>query len=66
MYDVAVARMGDVAASLGVPLTLFAVGQDLARAPAAAALRALHGRGHAIENHSLGHRYDLVRLGPDA
>ena len=65
VYDVALARMGDVAASLGVPLTLFAVGDDLARPASVAALRALHGRGHAVENHSLRHRYDLARLGPD-
>jgi hypothetical protein len=65
VYDVALARMGEVAASLGVPLTLFAVGEDLAREASASALRALHARGHAVENHSLGHRYDLVRLGPD-
>ncbi len=64
VYDVALPRMGELAASLGVPLTLFAVGEDVLRAGAASALRALHDRGHAVENHSLGHRYDLVRLGP--
>jgi hypothetical protein len=66
VYDVALARMGDFGASLGVPLTLFAVGDDLARDASAAALRALHAKGHAVENHSLSHRYDLVRLAPAA
>src|SRR5205814_56319 len=62
-YDVGVARLGAFAESRGLPTTLFAVGEDLARAENAAALRALAGRGHAIENHSFGHRYDLTRLG---
>jgi peptidoglycan/xylan/chitin deacetylase (PgdA/CDA1 family) len=65
VYDLALARMDSLARSLEVPLTLFAVGEDLARAESAAALSALAARGHAVENHSLGHRYDLVRLGPD-
>jgi peptidoglycan/xylan/chitin deacetylase (PgdA/CDA1 family) len=65
-YDVALPRMGDFAAARGMPLTLFAVGEDLERAPSARALAALSGRGHAVENHSQHHRYDLTRLTPDA
>lgn len=65
VYEVALARMDAFARALEVPLTLFAVGADLERPESAAQLRALSDRGHAVENHSLGHRYDLVRLGPD-
>jgi peptidoglycan-N-acetylglucosamine deacetylase len=64
-YDVAVPRMGDFAAAHDIPLTLFAVGEDLHRPESAAALRALAARGHLVENHSQSHRYDLTRLPPD-
>ncbi len=63
VYDVAFDRLLALARELGIPLTLFAIGQDLARAASAAKLRAAHGRGFEIANHSLDHRYDLVRLG---
>jgi peptidoglycan/xylan/chitin deacetylase (PgdA/CDA1 family) len=63
VYDVALQRLGDLAAELSIPLTLFAIGSDLARPQAAAALAAAHARGFEIANHSLDHRYDLVRLG---
>jgi peptidoglycan/xylan/chitin deacetylase (PgdA/CDA1 family) len=63
VYDVALQRLGDLAAELSIPLTLFAIGSDLARPEAAAALAAAHDRGFEIANHSLDHRYDLVRLG---
>src|SRR5262249_32489868 len=49
-----------------IPVTLFAIGADLARAESAARLRTLVDRGHGVENHSLSHRYDLVRLGREA
>jgi peptidoglycan/xylan/chitin deacetylase (PgdA/CDA1 family) len=62
VYDVAVRRLCDLAAELAIPLTLFAIGSDLARPEAAAALAAAHARGFEIANHSLDHRYDLVRL----
>jgi peptidoglycan/xylan/chitin deacetylase (PgdA/CDA1 family) len=61
-YDVALGRMADFAASRSIPLTLFVVGADLARAESSAALATFARRGHAIENHSLSHRYDLTRL----
>src|SRR5512146_2264737 len=63
-YDLALPRIGAFAEAHGVPLTLFAVGEDLARAESASLLRVLAGRGHAVESHSLSHRYDLTRLGP--
>jgi hypothetical protein len=64
-YDVALPRIGDFAAAHGLPVTLFAVGDDLERAQSAEALRALSARGHVVENHTQGHRYDLTRLSPE-
>jgi peptidoglycan/xylan/chitin deacetylase (PgdA/CDA1 family) len=66
VYDVALDRLESLASGLGIPLTLFAVGSDLERPEAAARLAAARARGHEIANHSLDHRYDLVRLGADA
>jgi peptidoglycan/xylan/chitin deacetylase (PgdA/CDA1 family) len=63
VYDVAVDRLTAFASELGIPLTLFAIGSDLARPEAAAKLRAARERGYEIANHTLDHRYDLVRLG---
>lgn len=63
VYDRALDRLGKLAAELSIPLTLFAVGSDLARPQAAAKIAAAHARGFEIANHSLDHRYDLVRLG---
>jgi hypothetical protein len=63
VYDVAIRRLGELATELAIPLTLFAIGSDLARPEAAAALASAHARGFEIANHSLDHRYDLVRLG---
>jgi hypothetical protein len=61
-YDVALGRAVDFAAAHGVPLTLFAVGADLDRPESAKALARAASRGHEVENHSYGHRYDLTRL----
>ena len=66
VYDVAVDRLSGFARALGIPLTLFAIGSDLARPEAAAKLRDAAGKGFEIGNHSLDHRYDLVRLGREA
>ena len=63
VYDVALDRLRSLANELGIPLTLFAVGSDLTRPEAAAKLRQAHDAGCEIANHSLDHRYDLVRLG---
>jgi hypothetical protein len=62
VYDVALARLATMARAASLPLTLFAVGADLARPEAARALREAHEAGHEIGNHTLDHRYDLVRL----
>ena len=65
VYDVAVGRLLDLAEEERIPLTLFAIGSDLARTENAETLRAAHVRGHEIANHTLDHRYDLTRLGHD-
>lgn len=62
VYDVALERLERLAADASIPLTLFAIGADLARPEAAKKLRAAREHGHEIANHSLDHRYDLVRL----
>ena len=63
VYDVAVDRLQALARAGSFPLTLFAVGSDLVRQEAAMKLRALRDWGAEVGNHSLDHRYDLVRLG---
>jgi peptidoglycan-N-acetylglucosamine deacetylase len=65
VYDVAIDRLRAFAGDLSIPLTLFAIGSDLARPEAAAKLRSARAAGFEIANHSLDHRYDLVRLGRD-
>jgi peptidoglycan-N-acetylglucosamine deacetylase len=63
VYDVAVDRLLALADEQRIPLTLFAVGSDLSRPEAAAKLRAAREARHEIANHTLDHRYDLVRHG---
>ncbi len=63
VYDVALDRLRAFARDLSIPLTLFAIGSDLGRPEAAAKLRDARAAGFEIANHSLDHRYDLVRLG---
>ena len=65
-YDRALERMGAWAEMRRIPLTLFAVGEDLEREGAALILAVLARRGHAVENHSYSHRYDLTRLDREA
>ena len=65
VYDVAMERLRGLAEAGRFPLTLFAIGQDLAREASRDRLSAAAEDGHEIANHSLDHRYDLVRLGRD-
>ena len=65
VYDVALGRLRELAEAGGFPLTLFTIGSDVARPEASAGLRSAAEHGHEIANHSLDHRYDLVRLGRD-
>lgn len=65
VYDVALGRIDDFCRAHQLDSTLFAIGSDLDRPANGAALRRLSERGHAIENHSFSHRYDLSRLSKD-
>ncbi len=65
VYDVAIARLLELADEEKIPLTLFAIGSDLLREANQRTLRAAHERGHEIANHTLDHRYDLVKLDRD-
>jgi peptidoglycan/xylan/chitin deacetylase (PgdA/CDA1 family) len=65
VYDVALARLRALADAGDFPLTLFTIGSDMMRAEARDGLRQAAAEGHEIANHSLDHRYDLVRLGRD-
>lgn len=60
VYDVALDRLERWSNALGVPLTLFAIGSDLARRENAQRLRGLVDRGHEVANHTLDHLYDLT------
>ena len=61
VYDVAIPRLRRLAGALEVPLTFFAVGQDLARERSAHALEQAVASGHAVGNHTQSHFYDLTR-----
>jgi hypothetical protein len=63
VYDMALERLTALASDLGIPLTLFAIGSDLERPEAAARLAEARKNGFEIANHTLDHRYDLIRLG---
>lgn len=63
VYDVALDRLRGIADAGRFPLTLFTIASDLSRAAARDGLRTAATEGHEIANHSLDHRYDLVRLG---
>jgi len=64
VYDVALPRLDAWASALGAPLTLFAIGADMARTESALGLRQLAMR-HEIGNHTLDHLYDLTRRSRD-
>ena len=61
IYDVAVPRLCDFAAASKLPLTLFAIGDDLSRDASARALRTAVSRGNGVGNHTQSHLYDLTR-----
>lgn len=62
VYDVALPRLLELARESYVPLTLFAIGADLARQNAAKALAAASDAGHEIANHTQDHMYEFSRL----
>jgi peptidoglycan/xylan/chitin deacetylase (PgdA/CDA1 family) len=61
VYDRALPRFGDFARGVGLPLTLFVVGNDVARPENAARLSRFAQLGHELGNHTLDHHYDLTR-----
>ena len=60
VYDIALPRIRKFASECGLPLTLFAIAADLARAETVTGLRGMLALGHEIGNHSLDHLYDLT------
>jgi peptidoglycan-N-acetylglucosamine deacetylase len=62
VYRHALPRLECLFDELNLRGTFFAIGRDLAEPHAAAAVRRLAEHGHEIANHTLDHRYDLVRL----
>ncbi len=63
VYRLAIPRLRAFAESLSIPLTFFVVGEDLGDPDARASLKRASDAGVEIGNHTLNHRYDLVRLG---
>lgn len=61
VMDVALGRALSFARAERLPLTLFAIGQDLERERSAQALREATAAGARVENHSWSHPYDLSR-----
>lgn len=64
VYDRCLPRFEALFDDLGIPGTFFVVGADVPRNRDAVAR--LAAAGHAVGNHSQDHRYDLVRMPPDA
>ena len=64
VYRIALDRLEALADSLDIPLTLFAIGSDLAASKLEnrARLKALVDRGHEVANHTRDHLYHLTRL----
>lgn len=65
VHRVAVPRFVELLADVGVPGTFFAIGEDLADEANRAVLKAAHGAGVEIGNHSFSHDYALTRRGRD-
>ena len=60
VYDAGLPRALAWARDRDLPLTLFAIGSDLERAPNGAILRQAADAGHELGNHSYSHHYDLT------
>jgi peptidoglycan/xylan/chitin deacetylase (PgdA/CDA1 family) len=65
VYSTAVPRFRELLRDVGAPGTFFAIGEDLADAQAAAALREAHAAGIEVGNHSYSHDYALTRRSPE-
>ncbi|WP_375771749.1 polysaccharide deacetylase family protein [Archangium gephyra] len=67
VYTTAVPRLRQLLASVGVPGTFFAIGEDVAAdAGAAEALRSAHQAGVEVASHSFSHDYALTRRAPES
>ncbi|HEX8539894.1 MAG TPA: polysaccharide deacetylase family protein [Cystobacter sp.] len=67
VYTTAVPRLRELLAQVGVPGTLFAIGEDVAGdARAAGVLREAHAAGLEVASHSFSHDYALTRRTPDS
>jgi peptidoglycan/xylan/chitin deacetylase (PgdA/CDA1 family) len=66
VYSTAVPRFRELLRAVGAPGTFFAIGEDLADAGAATALRESHAAGIEVANHSFSHDYALTRRAPDS
>ena len=65
-HGLAIERLLEWASTEDIPLTWFVIGRDTNRPEFVQLLRGAIDRGHEIANHSQDHRYDLVRLDPEA
>jgi peptidoglycan-N-acetylglucosamine deacetylase len=65
-HGLAIDRLLEWASTEDIPLTWFVIGRDTNRPEFVQLLRGAIDRGHEIANHSHDHRYDLVRLAPEA
>jgi peptidoglycan/xylan/chitin deacetylase (PgdA/CDA1 family) len=65
VYELALERFQEFSSTFRCPLTLFAIGADMARPNNALALRRMAERAHEIGNHTLDHKYNLTRLSAD-
>jgi len=65
VYELAVPRALALAQRLEIPLTFFAVSDDLQDHASCAALRLAIAEGHTVESHSASHPYDLAKLDPE-
>lgn len=66
VHGAALERLGALCARLGLPATVFAVGEPLADSGAAAGVARLAAAGHEIANHGFSHDYALSRRPQDA
>jgi len=61
-HSLGVHRLCILSEELGIPLTWFVIARDTENQEFVRLLRSTLERGHEIANHTLDHRYDLVRL----
>jgi len=65
-HGLAISRLIQWARDMNIPLTWFVIGRDTNKAEFVRLLKPAIEAGHELANHTLDHRYDLVRLDPEA